>query len=456
LSRRFELVPTSVAMLGSGHPLAGVKMKIIKQEKTGNKVKMQVELASALLKQALDKTYEEIVSEAKIPGFRKGKAPRKLIESRMEKASVLNRAINNLISDSYPKIIEEAKIEPVDFPEVTVLSGDVGKPLVFEVSVDVYPEVKLGKYKRLTVEVEKRGVSDKEIDNFINSLRERFASYIDISERGTENEDFIHLDIAATSGAGDVKSLSGKGVNLVVGRGHVTKEFDKELLGLKVGENKDFKIVMPEDYPVKDVAGKEITFAVNVKSLRKKQLPPLDEEFTRKTSGKESIEEFKQDVRERLEKIKNERVDSEIRDKLVAEVSSKMKVDIPPGMVRRETDLMIDELKGSLAQDKLSLDDYLRSTKKDIEALRQELKKGAEVRVKGKIALRAVAEAEKIEVAPENLEEELKQLAKGGGNSLKEFKEKIGEGGIGFVKDYLLRRRALDFLVSKAKIRNRG
>ncbi len=430
-------------------------MKILKQERKANKVEIDVELPAKLLKQEIGKVYDEIVRDAKLPGFRKGKAPKKLIETRIKKEEILGQAIQNLISDSYPGIIKEAGIEPVDFPQVNVKSASEGKPLVFNISVDVYPEVKLRKYKGIVVEAEDSKVSEQEVDNFINDLRERFAHYHDVGARGLKDGDVALLDLAATSEGGDIKSLSGKDINLVIGKGYISGDFDNNLLGLKIGESKDFKVVIPKESRVKEVAGKEVKFKAQVKGIKERELPPLDSEFSRRMSGKETVEEFKQEVKSRLEKVKSERIDSEVRDRLVQEVSSELKADIPPGMVRREEDLMIDELKMSLSRDKLTLDDYLRSTRKDLEGLRAEMKNGAEARVKGKIALRAVAEAEKIGVIEGDIEKELRELARSSGSSVKDFKKKIGEGGIESVRDYLLRRKALDFLVSKAKIKKK-
>lgn len=428
-------------------------MKILKQEREGNKVKLEVELPYSLLESSINNTFEEVASEVKIPGFREGKAPREVVERHINKDAVTDRAVQNLIRENYPNVIGEAKIEPVDFPEVVVLRQEEGKPFAFSVAVEVYPEVKLGKYKGIRIKKKDTKVTDEEVENFVKGLQDRFAKITEVSTHSIENENLVVIDIEASSGGEDIKSLTRKGAALTVGRGQITPEFDKELIGLTVGVEKEFKLKIPPDHPFKEIAGKEVLFKATPHRIAEKELPPFDQGFVSKFSKAESPEKFKEEIKEKLAEEKVKRAEEDIKNEIVQKIAEEVKVDIPQGMIRRETDLMVDELRRSLELEKLSLDDYLKSIKKDEKGLREELKGGATKRVMAKITLRAVAEKEKLNVSPEDIDSEVKALAKEGGEVAEEFKKKIGESGREFIMDYLLRRKALDFLESKAKIK---
>ncbi|MCX5725745.1 MAG: trigger factor [Candidatus Saganbacteria bacterium] len=428
-------------------------MKILKQEREGNKVKLEVELPYSLLEAEKNKAFNEVAAEISIPGFRKGKAPRAVLERNINKDAVTDRAVQNLIQDNYPKVIDEVKIEPVDFPEVNVLRQEEGKPFAFSVSVDVYPEVKLGKYKGIEAKKKDTAVTDNEVENFIKDLQDRFAKLKEVISRGIENDDLVMLDLEASSEGKGIKALSRKGVAISIGKGQITPEFDSELMGLSTGSEKEFKLKMPTDHPIQEAAGKEVLFKVKPIRIAEKELPALDQEFVGKFSTAGSPEKFREETKKRLTEEKIRTAEEEVKNEVVEKVIEEANVEIPDGMIRRETDLMVDELRHSLLREKLTLDDYLKSVKKNEEKLREELKGGATKRVLAKITLRAVSEKENIKVEEEDLGIEIAALAKEEGGEAGEFKEKIGESGKEYIKDYLLRRKALDFLVTKAKIR---
>ena len=271
-----------------------------------------------------------------------------------------------MISESYPRIITDGKIDPVDYPNVEIIQKEIGKPFIYKINVAVYPLVKLGKYKGLKAEKISSEVTEQDVLTVLGNLQARFA----------------------------VSNAEGK-----------------------------------------------------------KDLLPLDDEFAKRVSRFGSLAELKEEVRTAIQNEKSVEAESDLKNKLIAAAVSDTKVDIPPAMIEREIDVMLDELKTSLSQSGLTLEDYLKGTKKEEKALREEMHKSAEIRVRGKVVLKAVAEAEKIDATDEDLRVELKEMAESTGQKPEELEQNMGEDGKRYVRDYLLRRKALDLLIDNATIK---
>jgi len=341
-------------------------MKIRAQKREGNQAIIEAEEDYSRFEAAAGRALAEAGREIKLPGFRPGKAPREMVERAIDREYIEQRAAQNLISEIYPQMIDETKIDPVDYPKVEVLQQEKGKPFVFKIAVEVYPEVKLGKYKGLKVEKKSAAVAEEEILKVLGNLQDRFAAF------GAEGE--------------------------------------KELL-------------------------------------------PLDDEFAKKVSRFGTLAELKEEIRQAVQKEKIAEAEADLKNQLVAAASSEAKVEIPPAMVEREIDVMLDELRTSLAQSNLTLEDYLRGAKKEEKAMRDEMRKSAEIRVKGKLVLKAVAGAEKIKIAPEEMQAEFKSLAEAAEAKPEELEKRMGESGRKYVEEYLLRKKSLEFLVEKASIK---
>ena len=340
-------------------------MKIQKNERKENTVFLEVEEDYAVFEVAVDKSLAQAGREIKIPGFRAGKAPKEMVERSVNREVLNSQAAQDLISGLYPKILDESKIEPVDYPKVEIIQQKKNEPFVFKLSVEVYPDVKLGKYKGIKVEKHLTKVTDEDVLKVLENLRQRFS------------------------------------------------ETDPE---------------------------------------GKKDLLPLDDEFAKKVGQHKTLAELKQEILTALQKDKTSRAEAAVKDKLVAAASAEAKFDLPPAMTDREVNVMLDELRNSLSQSGLTLEDYLKGIKKEEKAMREELRKSAEIRVKGKIVLRAVAESEQLKVSEDEMEEELKSLATASGRKIEELKSSLEEGSKKYIEEYMLRRKALDFLVEKAKI----
>ncbi len=331
-------------------------MKIRSKTREGNKFSLEIEEEYQNFEEALQKTLVEAGQEVKIPGFRPGKAPKEMLEKVLDRQALESRAAQILISKLYPKVIESSEIEPVDYPNVEIVQMEKDKPFVFKVMVDVYPEVKLGKYKGLKAEKKAVQVTDEDIEKVLKSLQERTAS------------------------------------------------------------------------------------------------PALDDEFAKKVSKFNTLSELKEEVRAAMQKEREVEAESEMKDKLVAAASAEAKLEVPNGMVEREIDVMLDELRNSLSQSGLTLEDYLKGIKKEEKTLREELKSSAEIRVKGKVVLKAVALAEKLPVSEEELKKEIWGIAQASGEEEGALAKRLDADAKKYIEDYLLRRKALDFILEKAKI----
>lgn len=340
-------------------------MKILSQKREGNKVFIEAEDDYSAFEKSAEKALVEAGKEIKIPGFRPGKAPKDMVERAINREAVDYHAAQGLIAELYPQIISATDLQPVDYPNVEVVQQEKDKPFVFKLSVEVYPEVKLGKYKGLKVEKKSAAVSEEEVLKILGNLQQR---------------------VATTNAEGKKESL------------------------------------------------------------------PLDDEFAKKVSRHGTLAELKAEVLDALQKEKVAEAEADVKNKLVAAASAEAKVEIPPAMINREIDIMLDELKTSLAQSGLTLEDYLKGTRKEEKALREEMRKSAEIRVRGKVVLKAVAQAEKMKVTPEEMQAEFKSIAESSGQDLAAFEKSLGEGGKSFIEDYLVRRKALEFITEKAKI----
>jgi len=237
-----------------------------------------------------------------------------------------------------------------------------------------------------------------------------------------------------------------------VGQGLITPEFDTEVTGLKIGEEKSFTLKLKEDYPISEIAGKEVSFKVKLNKINRKELIPLDNEFSKKISGFGTLAELKEELKRNIDIEKKDESDADLKNQLIEAVSSASNVEIPQSMVKVETDIMVDELSSSLARSNLTLEGYLKSIRKTEDEVRSEFKNAATARAKGKVILKKIAEVENLQISDADMDTEIALMAQGSNKSVEEYKKSMSHGATEYVKDYILRRKALDFLVSSAKI----
>lgn len=431
-------------------------MKILKQERQKNIVTLEIEVPYSVFKAANDQSLEKAAKQLKLPGFRPGKAPKAMVEKALDPRAIEDRAAQELILGLYPQILKEAKIDPVNYPALEIMTLEADKPFVFKLSIEVYPEIKLGKYKGLPAKKKSAEVSEDEILKALGSLQNRLARRMEVKDRPAQKEDWIDFEIEAQAQGTAVKRWPRKMQFYPLGMGMIYPAFDEQLVGLNPGESKEFKINFPAGYMVPEIAGKEVAFKVKLEKVQEKELLPLDDEFAKKVSRFGTLGELKAEVKRSLETEKKEESEADLRNKLIEEIVKGVEIDLPQAMVQAEAGVMLDELEASLAQSNLKLEDYLKSIQKNEENLRKELTAPAETRAKSKVALKKISEIEGLTATPAEIEKEIEVLAKVSRRKLDEYKSSLGEGGNRYIADYLSRRKALEFVIKEAKIEEGG
>jgi trigger factor len=420
------------------------------EKKEGNEGTLTFEVDADSFNTALDKAFRKVVKKVNVPGFRKGHVPRILFEQRFGVEALYEDAVDFVLPNAYTEAIDQTGIEPVDRPKVDVKEIGKGKKLVLTADVMVKPEVKLGAYKGLEVEQKSTEVTDADVDHEIKHLQERYAELVVKNDGQVEKGDTVVLDF---DGYVDGKQFEGgkaDNYSLEIGSGSFIPGFEDQLIGLKVNEEKDVVVTFPKDYHAEDLKGKEATFKVKIHEIKRKQLPALDDEFAKDTDEDvETFDALKEKVRARLIEQKEADAKSSKRESVVEQASANAEIDIPEVMVSNEQDNMVKEFSQRLQQQGLNLETYSKLTGTDQSALRDQMKDDAEKRVRTNLTLEAVADAEKIEVSEDEINEELKKMAETYKIKVDQLKKALGSTKL--VEGDLRLRKALDFLVDNSK-----
>ncbi|WLV23704.1 trigger factor [Aciduricibacillus chroicocephali] len=421
--------------------------KFEKQE--GNVGVLTFEVSSERFEEALDTAFNKVVKQVSVPGFRKGKMPRGMFEKRFGVESLYQDAIDAVLPSAYPEAVKEAGIEPVDQPSIDVEEIERGKGIVFKAEVTVKPEVELGEYKGLEVEVESVEVTDEEVDQAIDQVRNQQAELVvkeegEIVEGDTAVIDFegFHNGEAFEGGKGDNYSLE-------IGSGQFIPGFEEQLVGKKSGEDTEVKVTFPEDYHETSLAGQEATFKVHIHEIKEKEVPELDDEFA-KDQDAESVADLKAKTREKLEADKKQAAENAKREALLEQATDNAKVDIPEAMVETETDRMVQEFEQRLQMQGMTLDLYTQFSGQSVDDLRGQMKENASERVKTNLVLEAIFEQENLEVSDEDANKELEQMAEMYQTDVEQLKAMLG-GNTEMIKEDLKYRKAIEFLDEQSK-----
>ncbi|MCX5748922.1 MAG: trigger factor [Candidatus Saganbacteria bacterium] len=423
-------------------------MKILKQDKTGSNVKLEVEADYDEFKKAYEKLFGEAGREIKIPGFRPGKAPRNILEQNINAEYVKDRALEHVIKTNLSDIIKESGLEVIEIQNWLPVSLD-GK-CVFSLDVVVQPDVELGKYKGVQTERTSVKVEEKDIEAHINSIIEEGAQVKEVTDRPVKHGDIAELDIEGSTDGSVRDALSQKALPILTGDDRIAPGFDINIEGMSVGDEKEFSIPLPQDYYIKEFAGEKASFKVSLKKIAGRDLPEFNDEYVKKISSFNTADEYRSDVRKRMEEAVKKDSEDKAKDDLLKKVLEDSKVDVPDAAVRRETDTMIEEMNSNLQSKGLTLDYYLNARKLTKEGFTEELKPKATERAKAKLVLRAIAKNEGISVTEEECENEIKEISKQMGRPEEDNRNEMMKE---YIRDYLLRTKALDFIFENAKIK---
>ncbi len=423
--------------------------KVEKLEK--NMAKLTIEVSVEDFEKAVQTAYEKSKKQINIPGFRKGKAPRKLIENMYGKEVFFEDAANEIMPEAYAKAVEECGEEVVSSPKINVVQLAAGKPFIFEAEVALKPAVTLGKYKGISVEKEAVEVTAEEVDAQIAKERENSAREISVTDRAVKDGDLTVIDFEGF--VDGVAFEGGKGENypLTIGSGQFIPGFEEQLIGAELNKEVEVNVTFPEQYQEASLAGKPALFKCTVKEIKEKELPELDDEFASEVSEFDTFAEYRADVEKKLAEQKESAAKTAFEDAVVKAVIADAQMEIPDAMVETQQRQMVDDYDQRLRMQGLSLEQYLKFTGQTPAALMEQLKDQAMFRIQSRLVLEEVVKAEKIEASDEDLQNELQRMADQYQMDIEKVKEILGENEIKNLSTDLAVQKAVDFLVENAK-----
>ena len=424
-------------------------MKVTAEKIDNQQVVLEIEVPAAELEKASEKAFKKIAGKVNIPGFRKGKAPRKIVEQHVGKQAILDEAFEIIAPQAYAEALEDQKIDPVTRPAIDVVTMEEGKDLVFKATVTEKPELKLGEYKGLKIEQKVGTVSDDDVQQQLTRMLDRQADMVEAEEgAAVQASSFITLDFKGFVDGEAFPGGEGKDYPLQIGSHSFIPGFEEQLIGAKIGEEKDVNVTFPKEYHAAELAGKEAVFKCTVRSIKEKVVPAMDDEFAKKASTFQTLDELKADVRSKLEKSAAEQADRENRDAVLQLASDNATVEIPDVMVDNRVTSMIQELGMRVEQQGMKLEQYLQYTGMDMAKIRENYREAAAKNVKMDLLLEQVAKAEEIKVEAADLDAEVEAMAKTYGATPEQVKKIIAQQGrLGDLAATVLRRKTAQFIV---------
>ena len=424
-------------------------MKVTKEILENKKVKLEIHVEPETFEQGMQKSYLKNRKNISVPGFRKGKVPRKIIERYYGEAIFYEDAVNEIFPQVYDEAVKEAGIVPVDRPEVDIVQIGSGQDLILTAEVDVKPEVELGQYKGIEIERVEYNVTDHDVEHQLEHIREDNARWITVEDRAVQNGDLVTLDYAGTIDGEAFPGGTAEKQTLEIGSGRFIPGFEEQLVGMKSSEEKDITVTFPEDYHAEELKGKEAVFHVKIHEIKEKELPVLDDEFAKDVSEFSTLEEYKADLRQKLQESAEERAKSQMENQLLEKITNNAKVDIPAVMVEREIDSMVRDMDFRLRYSGLNLEKYLEMINTSMEDFRAQYKDNAYNRVKTQLVLEAITKKEGITVTDEDREKEYQKLAEQYKRDVEDIKKAYGSNPE-YIDDSILVQKTIDMLMEEA------
>lgn len=426
-------------------------MNVITEKIETNVVELKVEVPVEKVEEAISEAYKKVVRQITLPGFRKGKAPRKLLESRFGVEIFYEDALDILINESYFEAIEQAKITPVDNPDIKDTNIEQGKPFTYTAVVTVMPEVELGQYKELEVDKKIVKVTEEEVNLQIEADRESHARLVTTEEAAQKGDTVV---INYKGFVDDEPFAGGEAENYLLELGSNTfiPGFEDQLVGVETGDDRSVVVTFPEDYQSEDLAGKEATFEVTVHEIKRKVIPALNEDFVLEVSEYETVDEYKQSVEEAMLKNKENQANADFRNRLLNKAVENSNAEIPEVLVESEIDIMIQDTERSMQSYGLTMEQYAQMLGKGIEDLREDMREQAAKRVKTSLVLGAIVKEENIEIDEEMFETRLKEMAEAYNQEVEEMKKmlQVQPQAIENLQDGWKKDQAIDLLVEHA------
>ena len=419
---------------------------------SSNKVKLSFDIDAAQFDAAMDKAYIKVRGQVTIPGFRKGRAPRKMIENMYGGEGVFyDEAFELIFDEVYGPAIDENKLEVVDRPQVDIQQIGTGKNLQFTCEVFVKPDVTLGEYKGVEVKREHTLVTEDEVNAEIEKERNKQAAEVSVDNRAVAEGDTVNLDYSGSVDGVKFAGGTAEAQTLKIGSHTFIPGFEEQMVGMNIGEGKDLEVTFPEEYHAKELAGKKAVFHVKVNGITETQLPALDDDFAKDISEFDTLDEYKADVRAKLEAQAAERDNNAFTHAVIEKVMENATVESPDALVERQIDSMVRNFEARLAQQGLKLADFIKYTGQDEKSFRNQYREQAEKSVRANLVLEAVENAENFEATEEEIDAEIVKFAGQVGQDVENLKKNLTEGDREYFKADVIRDKAVKFLCDNAK-----
>lgn len=427
-------------------------MKCALEKKENNNAIFTIEVDEDKFEKAIQKSYIKMRGRFNIPGFRKGKAPRKIIEMSYGEGIFYEEALNIILPEVYDEAVEELELEPIDAPEVDIEQLEKGKPVVFKINVTVKPEVILGEYNNIEIEKVEYNVTDDDVDNELKNLQEMNSRLIDASDRAVKEKDILNIDFEGYIDDEQFEGGTAENQQIEIGAGRFIPGFEEQLIGKKKDEKVDVEVTFPEDYFEESLKGKKAIFKVTINEIKEKELPELDNEFAKDVSEFDTLEELKNSIKERLEKEAKRKEEVENEGKVIEKVMESCEIDIPEVLIENQIKNEIGQFDYRLKLQGLSIDKYFELTNTTLEDLKEQIRPTAEIRVKTELVLDKISKEENIEATDEDLDKELEKMAKEYNHEdIDKFMKDMKQGDLDYLKTGIIRDKTIEVLMANAR-----
>lgn len=413
-----------------------------------NKVALEIVVEAEKFTAAINRVAKKVAGEINIPGFRKGKAPRHIIERYVGKEYLQSEALDPLLGPAYAEAVEESGIWPVTRPEVEIIQAEEGKEVIFKALVEVKPEVELGQYKGLDIPKQTVEVTEEDVDEELKRRQDRHAKLVPVEEGEVQDQDIVNIDFEGFIGDKAFEGGKGEGHDLTIGSNTFIPGFEEQLKGAHKDQVVEVNVRFPDEYHSKELAGQEAFFKVKINSIKRKELVPLDDEFAKDISEFDTLAELREDIKAKMLSAAEARVNNEHRAEIIKKAVDNASVEIPEGMINSRIDSMIADLSNNLSYQGITLEQYYGYINSNEEQLRENYRVQAVENIKTELVLEAIAKKEGITVSDEDVDQEIAKLAEQYGRKVEELKTALAaRGELQWFKVGLINDRTVDMLV---------
>ena len=422
----------------------------VEQLEEKNMVKLVIEASAEEFEAGLNAAYNKNKNKISVPGFRKGKAPRKMIEQLYGSQIFFEDAANEIIPDAYADAAKESGLDIVSQPKVSIEQLEAGKPFIFAAEVAVRPEVELGEYKGVEVTKADAEVTDADVEEELKKVQDQNSRTVSVEDRAVKDGDMTVIDFEGFIDGEAFEGGKGENYPLTIGSHSFIDTFEEQMIGMNIGEEKELNVTFPEDYHAENLKGKPATFKVTVKEIKEKQLPELDDDFAQDVSDFDTLAEYKDDLKKKIAERKESEAKAKKESEAIEKVVEAAKMDIPQAMIDTQVNRMLEDFAMRLQQQGLSVEQYFQCTGMTADKIMEEMKPEAVKRIKNSLVLEAVAKAENIEVSEEEFEAELQKMADMYKMEIEKIKEFMQDAEAKQMKDDIAIQKAVELIVSSA------